>query len=98
MIVKGVQDTGEAGRTFYPLAGFELTVGHFVIRDTAPSNPFDPHKHEAREIWYIMKGSALFIRDGKEERVEEGDLIVIEPWVEHGLRTDSHVTWICLGP
>ena len=97
MIIKGIQDAGEAGRTFFPLEDFAVTVEHFVVRQTTPANPFGPHKHEQRELWYIAEGNAFFIRDGEEESVEEGDLIAIEPWVEHGLRTDTRVTWICLG-
>ena len=97
MIVKGVQDTEENGRTFYPLDGFETTIAHFVTRETTPDNPFVPHKHEQKELWYILAGSTFFFRDGTEELVEAGDLILIEPWVEHGMRADNHVTWICLG-
>ena len=97
MIIKGVQNAGETGRTFYPLEGFELTVDHFVVRETTPANPFVPHEHEQEELWYIAKGSAFFIRAGAEEPVEEGDLIAIEPRMEHGLRTDTRVTWICMG-
>lgn len=97
MIVKGIQNADEKGRTLYPLEDFQVTVEHFVIRETTPDNPFSPHKHEQKELWYIVEGSALFIRDGREEPVKGGDLIVIEPWVEHGLKTDSKVTWICLG-
>ena len=97
MIVKGVKDPEQTGRTFYPLDGFEASVAHFVTRVTTPDSPFVPHKHEQKELWYILEGAAIFSRDGHEERVDGGDLILIEPWVEHGLRTDSCVSWICLG-
>jgi len=97
MIVKGQPNAGQPGRTFYPLEGFETTVTHFVVRETFPSNPFEPHMHEQRELWYIVAGEAFFIRDGEAKAVTAGDLIAIEPWTEHGLRTDTQVTWICLG-
>lgn len=42
-------------------------------------------------------GQALVSLDGEEQAVEGGDLIVIHPQVDHGLRTESQATWICLG-
>ena len=97
MLIKGEPNAGEIGRTFFPLEGFEVLVTHFVIRETSPTNPFQPHKHEQRELWYISAGEAFFYSDGEEQSVQAGDLIAIEPWLEHGLRTDTHVTWICMG-
>jgi quercetin dioxygenase-like cupin family protein len=35
--------------------------------------------------------------DGQEHVVETGDVIILEPWVEHGLRTEGQVKWVCLG-
>jgi len=55
------------------------------------------HKHAVPELWFIIDGEALVTLDGVEHPVESGDLIVIDPWVEHGLRTESRATWICLG-
>ena len=97
MIVKGQPNAGEPGRTLYELAGFETRVTHFVVRHTTPENPFGPHKHEQTEMWYMISGSAFVTGEGLEQPVEAGDLITIEPWVEHGLRTDARATWICLG-
>ena len=74
-----------------------MVCRHFVVRVTTPDNPFKPHKHEQREIWFIIDGEALLSLDGTDHRVETGDLIELEPWVEHGLRTTGRVEWICLG-
>lgn len=97
MILRGrdIQETN--GRKPYPIAGHEVMTKHFVVRTTTPDNPFRPHSHEAPELWYIIEGKALVKLGGEEHPVEGDDLIVIEPWVEHGLRTDSRVKWICLG-
>jgi len=97
MIVKGQPNTGEPGRTFYGLDGFETTVTHFVVRETTPATPFGPHAHAQTELWYIAEGQALFLSGGSETPVSAGDLITIEPHLDHGLRTEGHVTWICLG-
>jgi hypothetical protein len=45
----------------------------------------------------MVEGEALFLSCGTETPVAGGDLITIEPQLEHGLRTESRVVWICLG-
>jgi mannose-6-phosphate isomerase-like protein (cupin superfamily) len=98
MITKG-RDLPESGkgRRAYPLTAHEIAVRHLVTRVTGPDNPFGPHKHEQPELWFILDGHAVVSLDGQEHGVESGDLIEIAPWVEHGLRTDTEVRWICLG-
>jgi mannose-6-phosphate isomerase-like protein (cupin superfamily) len=97
MIIKAKGLKEENGRRPYPLRWQELVCKHFVVRVTTPDNPFEPHQHDQREMWFIIKGEALVSLDGAESPVETGDLIELAPWVEHGLRTESEVTWICLG-
>ncbi len=97
MIIKGQPDAGEPGRTWYDLGGFATQVRHFVVRRTGPHNAFGPHRHEQAELWYVVGGAGV-VRLGQDEQpVQGGDLIAIRPWVEHGLRTDAEITWICLG-
>ena len=97
MILQGQPNAGQAGRTFYPLDAFAVTVTHFVVRQTTPDNPFTPHAHAQPEMWYIMAGEGVLCADGHETPVTAGDLIAIEPWREHGLRTETQVGWICMG-
>ena len=97
MIVKGLNDPKQKGRKVFDLEGFTADVNHFVIRTTTPDNPFVPYKHEQKELWYIVKGRGLYIQDKKESKVKEGDLILIKEWVEHGLKTDKKIEWICIG-
>ena len=85
------------GRKVYPLTSSEIAVRHLVTRVTQPDSPFRPHKHQGRELWFILEGQAIVSLDGREHAVEAGDLIELAPWVEHGLRTDSQVKWICIG-
>jgi mannose-6-phosphate isomerase-like protein (cupin superfamily) len=102
MIIHGDKLAQESGRKPYPVppgstAGWDHPNWHFVIRTTTPENPFKPHKHEGTEMWFILEGEALLSLDGTEHPVTAGDLIVLEPWSEHGLRAETRVRWICMG-
>jgi mannose-6-phosphate isomerase-like protein (cupin superfamily) len=96
-IIKGSSIEMIRGRRGYDLEGREFTTKHFAVRITTPDNPFKPHKHEQSELWFIVKGKAILMLNGIEYEVEENDLIILDPWVEHGLTTTGEVTWICLG-
>ena len=102
MIIRGSELTEEKGRKPYPLApgataGWDKPDWHFVIRRTTPDNPFAPHKHDGVELWFILDGEAQVALDGREYSVTAGDLIQLEPWCEHGLRTETEARWICMG-
>ena len=96
-IIKGSSMKLIKGRRGYDLAGREISTKHFAFRVTEPYNPFRRHKHEQSELWFIVKGTAKVFLDGIEYQVEENDLIILDPWIEHGLSTTSEVTWICVG-
>lgn len=96
-IIKGSSMELIKGRRGYDLAGREISAKHFAFRITEPNNPFRAHKHVQSELWFIVKGNAKVLLDGTEYEVEENDLIILDPWVEHGLRTNSQVSWICIG-
>ncbi|MBN1639852.1 MAG: cupin domain-containing protein [Anaerolineae bacterium] len=97
MIVRRNQIEATGGRRPYPLGETRVEVAHWVERVTTPENPFGPHAHEKPELWYIVSGQAIVSMDGTDHLVEAGDLIVIEPWAEHGLRVEREATWLCLG-
>jgi quercetin dioxygenase-like cupin family protein len=97
MIIRGNEIEERNGRKPYSLSGLEVVARHFVVRVTTPGTPFDPHQHEQPELWYIVEGQATVSLDGMEHSVAGGDLIAIEPWTEHGLRTEGQAVWICLG-
>lgn len=96
MILRARDLTEVEGRRAYPLPEGHDVLAHFVTRVTLPGNPFQPHSHEGRELWFIQEGEAAVILDGEEHLVAGGDLIVIQPGVEHGLQSESRVKWICL--
>jgi mannose-6-phosphate isomerase-like protein (cupin superfamily) len=97
MIIRANDIEVKDGRKPYPLHGLEVEVQHFVVRTTTPSNPFRPHAHEQPELWFVIQGEAEVTLGGETHAAASGDLVLIEPWLEHGLRTDSRVEWVCLG-
>ena len=97
MIIKGRVDPSQASRTAYPLEGFSVATDHFVVRETTPENPFKPHRHKEPELWYVIEGEGVVSLNGQDHPVTTGDLIRLDPWVEHGLSTGGSLRWICMG-
>jgi quercetin dioxygenase-like cupin family protein len=97
MIIRAADIEVAGGRKPYPLGDLRVEVGHFVVRITTPEVPFGPHKHERPELWFIVQGEADVTLDGQVHAAAAGDLILIEPWVEHGLRVADRAEWLCLG-
>ncbi len=97
MIIKKADLPEQNGRTGYPITGHQKLLQHLAVRITTPDNPFKPHRHEAEELWYIVDGKAWVSLNGEEQIVVAGDVIILEPWVEHGLRTEGQVKWVCVG-
>ena len=97
MIIRARETPAPAGRRPCDLAGRQIEVGHFVTRVTTPETPFGPHRHEQSELWFMLEGEAIISLDSVEHTVGPQDLVVIDPWVEHGLRTEFRAQWICLG-
>jgi mannose-6-phosphate isomerase-like protein (cupin superfamily) len=97
MILRAAEIEEVGGRRPYDLGDRSISVDHFVTRVTTPDTPFGPHKHEQRELWFILEGRGVVLLDGVDHEAGPRDLVVIDPWVEHGLRTESQVLWICLG-
>jgi mannose-6-phosphate isomerase-like protein (cupin superfamily) len=97
MLIRGADVPEQGSRRSYPVAGRQAVLHHFAVRVTTPDNPFGPHTHEGEELWYIIDGEATASVGGEELAVAAGDLLILPSGVEHGLRTDRRVTWICLG-
>jgi quercetin dioxygenase-like cupin family protein len=97
VITRGSELEEKNGRVDYPLTSKEIAGRHFAVWTTTPANPFGPHKHKQRELWFILEGQATVSLDGQESAVQGGDMIQLDPWIEHGLRTETRVRWICMG-
>jgi mannose-6-phosphate isomerase-like protein (cupin superfamily) len=48
-----------------------------------------PHVHAEEELLWIAKGEGVWSLAGKEFPAKAGDLLYVEPWVEHGLRNSG---------
>lgn len=65
-----------------------------------PGQGVGEHVHETMyEVFYITKGKARFIVNGKERNVQKGDCIVIEQGERHSQSNpyDKDVEWIYFG-
>jgi mannose-6-phosphate isomerase-like protein (cupin superfamily) len=72
-------------------------IGHFAVRVTTPENPFTPARHGEQRFWYILEGEAVVTIEGEATPVGPDDLIIVAPWSNHSLRSESRVRWICFG-
>jgi quercetin dioxygenase-like cupin family protein len=41
------------------------------------------HKHESEQLTYVMQGALRFLVGGEEAIVREGEVLVIQSWIEH---------------
>ncbi len=65
-----------------------------------PGQSVEPHKHDTMfEIFYIVKGKAIFIVDDKKVELKAGDCITIEPGENHPQSNpyNEDVEWLCFG-
>lgn len=97
MIIRGSELETTNGRKDYGIGRHQDKIPHFVERVTTPDNSFQPHKHDGLEFWYIVEGEAIVSLDGQESVARPGDLVILKPWIEHGLRTESKTRWLCFG-
>ena len=97
MVFKGNEFPFREGRKHFPIEGCQSLLGHFVCRITTPENPFGPHQHEGEEFWYILEGEGILLLEGQEIPVEEGDLVLLPAWKEHGLKSAEEIRWLCFG-
>lgn len=65
-----------------------------------PNQRVDEHKHDTMyEVFFIQKGNATFVVNGKEITVGEGDTITIEPGELHSQENpfSAPVVWLYFG-
>ena len=49
-----------------------------------PNATLTPHRHENEQILIVLDGAIDFIIEGKQYKVEKGDVVVLPPNTEHG--------------
>ena len=94
MITRGNELEKKNGRKDYPLISDEVAGRHFAVWTTTPANPFGPHKHEQREIWFILEGQATVSVDGEESEISEihwGNLGIEAAGNEHLFRAQVYL-------
>jgi mannose-6-phosphate isomerase-like protein (cupin superfamily) len=42
-----------------------------------------PHKHERREAFYVIRGTAEFSNGEIEKEIKSGDILIFDPYEEH---------------
>ena len=64
----------------------------FALRVVMPPNSsMGLHEHgNDEEMYIILRGQGLMTMDGKEKKVEKGDMILNQPYGKHGLLNDSN--------
>ncbi|WP_255195404.1 cupin domain-containing protein [Halorarius litoreus] len=80
-----------------PEAG-EVVTAELVVTDDVlvkafglgPGAELSPHEHgDSTNVFHVLDGEVVVIRDGDEERVEAPGVVLHERGVEHGARNDS---------
>jgi quercetin dioxygenase-like cupin family protein len=64
-----------------------IAPGHLVSHISYPAGTASPqHEHPELRITFIRKGSAVFVCNGTESTIGEGDVITIQPGTKHGFK------------
>ena len=95
----GVSHNEEIKKKVILEKGFIPKLATFGMATFKPGQSVPSHKHDtAYEVFYILKGKAQFIVDGKKIELKPGDCITIEPGEEHPQSNpyDKDVTWMYL--
>lgn len=61
----------------------DLLIGSIELAPGQQLHP--PHVHAEEEFLWLASGSGVWSLAGREFEARQGDLLYIEPWVEHGL-------------
>lgn len=73
------------------------TLGKAVFK---PGQIVSEHKHETMfEVFYILKGKAMFVVEGKKHILEKQECLVLEPGELHSQSNPYHesVEWVYFG-
>ena len=74
---------------------------NFLMRHfSVDARGFTPHHaHDWEHEVYVLEGDGVVLCEGKEERIQPGDAILIPPGVKHQFRAGSEtLKFICIVP
>jgi quercetin dioxygenase-like cupin family protein len=65
-------------------------VAGYSVATIHPGQSVETHQHESmHEFFYVTKGTGMFVIDGKEVNVAEGNFLHIAPHEQHSIRVEG---------
>lgn len=90
---QGVVERVPAGQLLRYLDGAttpSITDLMTAVATMQPGQQFHPpHVHAEEELLWIARGEGVWSLAGEDFPAKAGDLLYVEPWVEHGLRNSG---------
>jgi quercetin dioxygenase-like cupin family protein len=79
--VKGSSPEGTKGVDFRPLLAENVNPPNFYLRvfDISPGGNTPLHRHAWEHEVFVVRGKGKIVLDGREEPLEEGDAVFVEP-------------------
>ncbi|MBU0648472.1 cupin domain-containing protein [Patescibacteria group bacterium] len=74
-----------------------MTFGEVMFK---PGQRVEEHKHDTMfEVFFVQRGRAKFVVNGKEVLLKEGDCLTVEPGEVHSQANpfEGDVTWLYFG-
>ena len=93
---------GTDGVDFRPLLAKNVSAPNFYLRvfDVSPGGHTFDHSHAWEHEMYVAKGEGKIVLQSGEERIREGDAILLEPNEKHSIVNDSRriLRLVCVIP
>ena len=90
-------DLADKGRI---MVGQELGLtGSEISFNYAPAGTFAPfvHSHKLNEeVYIILSGKGMFMVDGEEFLIQEGNVIRVAPESERAIKAEDNMAYICI--
>nr|VFK77130.1 MAG: Cupin domain-containing protein [Candidatus Kentron sp. MB] len=79
------------------LVSNEIAVGTEVFK---PEAKYPVHNHPYWELYFVLKGEGVFVKNDRRYDIMPGDFIIVRPYDPHGLKNTSKrkplkILWIC---
>ena len=92
--------TGDLANKGRIMVGQELGLtGSEISLNYAPAGTFAPfvHSHKLNEeVYVILSGNGMFMVDGEEFPIQEGDIIRVAPKSERAIKAEDNMSYICI--